>query len=169
MPTTISGTSGVLGNSGAFIAGTAVSASGTSVDFTSIPSWAKRVTVMFNGVSTNGTSPVIIQIGAGSVSTSGYLASGVGTGPSSIGTADFTTGFPTSNVTAAADALYGQYAICLLASNAWTFSGAARRASTSSGSGCGAITLGGALDRVRITTVNGTDTFDAGTINILYE
>ena len=29
--------------------------------------------------------------------------------------------------------------------------------------------LSGALDRVRITTVLGTPTFDAGTINIMYE
>jgi hypothetical protein len=35
--------------------------------------------------------------------------------------------------------------------------------------GGGSVTLSGTLDRVRITTVNGTDTFDAGTINILYE
>ena len=33
----------------------------------------------------------------------------------------------------------------------------------------GRVTLSGALDRVRVTTVNGTDTFDAGSINILYE
>lgn len=33
----------------------------------------------------------------------------------------------------------------------------------------GDLLLSGTLDRVRITTANGTDTFDAGTINILYE
>jgi hypothetical protein len=49
------------------------STSGTSVDFTGIPSWVKRVTVMFSGVSTNGTSVVLVQLGAGSVTTSGYL------------------------------------------------------------------------------------------------
>jgi hypothetical protein len=33
----------------------------------------------------------------------------------------------------------------------------------------GFVPLSGTLDRVRITTANGTDTFDAGSINILYE
>ena len=46
--------------------------SGTSITFTGIPSWVKRITVMFNGVSTSGTSPVQIQLGAGSVTTTGY-------------------------------------------------------------------------------------------------
>jgi hypothetical protein len=35
--------------------------------------------------------------------------------------------------------------------------------------GGGVLALGGVLDRIRITTINGTDTFDAGSINILYE
>ena len=50
------------------------STSGTSIDFTSIPSWVKRITLMFNGVSTNGTSNYQIQIGSGSVTTSGYTS-----------------------------------------------------------------------------------------------
>lgn len=49
------------------------STSGTAIDFTGIPSWVKRITVMFSGVSTNGTSVPQIQVGAGSVTTSGYL------------------------------------------------------------------------------------------------
>ena len=48
------------------------STSGTAIDFTGIPSWAKRITVMFNGVSTNGTSNPQIQLGSGSPTTSGY-------------------------------------------------------------------------------------------------
>ena len=53
---------------GQLVSGTAVaSTSGTSIDFTGIPSWVKRITVMFNGVSTSGTSFKQIQIGSGSV------------------------------------------------------------------------------------------------------
>ena len=37
------------------------------------------------------------------------------------------------------------------------------------GGGGNCPALGGALDRVRISTVNGTDTFDAGSINISWE
>ena len=35
--------------------------------------------------------------------------------------------------------------------------------------GGGSVTLSGALDRVVLTTVGGTDTFDAGSVNIIYE
>jgi hypothetical protein len=35
--------------------------------------------------------------------------------------------------------------------------------------GGGSVSLSGSLDRLRLTTTGGTDTFDNGTINILYE
>lgn len=166
----LSGTSGVLDNSGAFIAGTAVaSTSGTSIDFTSIPSWVKRITVMLNVVSTNGTSYPQIQIGSGSVTTSGYLWRGGYLATTSVVGASFTSGFVCRSDDAAA-VLSGSVVLTTLGSNVWT-------ATMSIGSitygaimlGGGGITLGGTLDRVRVTTVNGTDTFDAGSINILYE
>jgi hypothetical protein len=64
MAITISGTDGegVTGNVGAFTAGTAVTASGTSIDFTDIPNWVKRITVMLNGISSNGTNLFLIQL-----------------------------------------------------------------------------------------------------------
>jgi len=71
MTVTINGSAGVTTNSGAVYdslqRGTAVSASGTSVDFTSIPSWVRRITVMLSGVSLSGTSNYVFQIGAGSI------------------------------------------------------------------------------------------------------
>jgi hypothetical protein len=159
------------GVSGTLVQGTAVaSTSGTSIDFTSIPSWVKRITVCFNGVSTNGSSNVQIQIGTSSgVETTGYN-SGAGYG-TTVGTfASSTTGF-ILDVSATASALrYGSMIINLLGSNIWanqccTFS----TTTTTNTSGGGAKTLSTTLDRVRITTVNGTDTFDAGSINIQYE
>ena len=151
---------------------TSVSASGTSVDFTSIPSWVKKITVMFSGVSTNSTSPPQIQIGAGSVTTSGYLGSNSLVG-SSVVTVNFTSGFGiginTSNWLAA-NILHGSIVLSLITGNTWSASGCT---SISNGANSfltsGSIALGGTLDRVRITTVNGTDTFDAGSINIMYE
>ncbi len=167
MPLVLNGTTGVQDNSGAFVAGTAVaSTSGTSIDFTSIPSWVKRVTVMFNGVSTSGTSNIQIQIGAGSVDTASYVST-ASTNGSSLATS--TAGFITAGTTAAATTVNGWYAICLLGSNAWTGSGSLARADGNMNNAGGAKTLSGTLDRVRITTVNGTDAFDAGSINILYE
>jgi len=75
--------------------GTAVaSTSGTSIDFTSLPSWVKRITVMFNGVSTNSSSDVICQIGSGSFTTTGYSACGSILSISSMASSTYTTGFP---------------------------------------------------------------------------
>ena len=51
---------------------TAKTATGTSVDFTGIPGWAKKITVMLNGVSTNGTSIPVVRLGSGTVQTTGY-------------------------------------------------------------------------------------------------
>jgi hypothetical protein len=54
--------------------------------------------------------------------------------------------------------------------NTWCLSGAFHELVYSVGNVVsGSKTLAGTLDRIRITTVNGTDTFDAGQINILYE
>ena len=166
----LNGTTGVQGNSGAFVAGTAVaSTSGTSIDFTGIPSWVKQITVMFNGVSTNGTSNILIQLGSGSVTTSGYTSTAAST--YGLGTAinTSTAGLICTSEIAAAGVLFGNLIICLQNnSNGFTsssvLSGNSRMQYASGG-----VTLSGTLDRVRITTVNGTDTFDAGSINILFE
>lgn len=170
MPLTLSGTSGVLDNSGAFIAGTAVnSTSGTSIDFTSIPSWVKRITVMWNGVSTNGTSPTQIQLGAGSVTTSGYVTSGGYYGSGQFG-GTATTGFATQGWSSAANAFTGVFTFVLVSGNTWLGTGIfVPDTQPYQGSVSGKIALSGTLDRIRVTTVNGTDTFDGGTINILYE
>jgi hypothetical protein len=156
------------GVSGVITQGTvATSTSGTSIDFLTIPSWVKRITVMFNGVSTNGTSSFLIQIGAGSVTTSGY----VGNASSYANTiATSTAGFVLTQANVASVAYSGHIVITNLTSNTWVESSVLIPTNSQTGQGSGGnIALGGTLDRVRITTVNGTDTFDAGTINILYE
>jgi hypothetical protein len=143
--------------------------SGTSIDFTGIPSWVKRVTVMFNGVSTNGSSSVLLQLGnSGGIETSGYLGS-VNDGDSAAQNAQFSDGFRDSTANAAI-VRHGQYIFSNITGNTWAcvfqlgFSNAAAVRQ-----GAGSKTLSGTLDRVCITTANGTDTFDAGSINILYE
>ena len=157
---------------GRIVQGTAQnSTSGTSIDFTSIPSWVKRVTVMFQGVSTNGTSLIQLQLGAGSVTTSGYATQSSYISGTAVANAGYTSGFIVVNSVLAA-ATYGGVAVFnLLGSNIWC--GSSTLVFASGGSAVfhsgGSITLSGTLDRIRITTVNGTDTFDAGSINILYE
>ena len=173
MPLVLNGTTGVQDNSGAFVAGTAVATtSGTSIDFTGIPSWVKRISICFSGVSTNGTSLMMIQIGAGSVTTSGY-ASGAWT--ANTANTSNASGFILGGGSSQTGGNYnGLIVLATLGSNRWIESGtlgeSANPASFGGASVSGGnLTLGGTLDRVRITTVNGTDTFDAGNINILYE
>ena len=170
---TVSGTVQGSPVRGGLVSGTAVaSTSGTSIDFTGIPSWVKRITVMFSGVSTSGTSNIQIQLGTGGTpTTSGYL-SGAGTGASTniFTGANSTTGLILTGGTAAICVYHGAVNILNISSNSWCSSGALGRSDALSGvSNGGSVALSGVLDRVRITTVNGTDTFDAGTINIIYE
>jgi hypothetical protein len=155
--------------------GTAVaSTSGTSIDFTGLPSWIKRITVMFSGVSTTSTSNVQIQIGTGGTpTTSGYLGTvSYIAGTNTTGSNSFTAGFGVINATAAADVYHGQMFLTLLdsATNKWTYSSSVCRSDgTVNYFGAGSIGLAGVLNIVRITTALGTPTFDAGSINILYE
>jgi len=142
------------------------STSGTTVDFTGIPSWVKRVTVMFSGVSTGGSSALIVQLGtSGGFVSTGYISgSETGTGSSSItsGLACGRTGVVTASST-----YYGFLEIVTLGSNVWVSSGNTWDASVCY-TNAGGVTLGGTLTQVRVTTVS-ADTFDAGSINILYE
>jgi hypothetical protein len=126
---------------------------------------------MFSGVSTSGTSNPLVQIGAGSVTSSGYAANSTYAGNSGTAGTSSTAGFIifSSNAT---NLVTGHLVITLVGSNLWVSShslGVNTAGTIYCLAGGGAVTLGGTLDRVRITTVNGTDTFDAGSINILYE
>ena len=150
--------------------GTAIaSTSGTSIDFTGIPSWAKRISVMFNGVSTSGTSNYLIQIGNGSIVTSGYVSSSSVIGAATCLSSSYTTGF---GIRASASAFLHSGAVVInnITGNTWVAQGSLSEVSSPATYICsGVLALVGTLDRIRLTTVNGTDTFDAGSINIMYE
>jgi hypothetical protein len=177
MSVIINGSAGVTTNSGAVYnsiqSDTVKTATGTSVDFTSIPSWVKRITVMLSGVSTSGTSLPLIQLGdSGGIENTGYLSSASYLANSSGITVNGTTGFPLTGANLAADLRNGSYIITLLdpASNLWSIFGVSGTSNlTQTGLTGGSKSLSATLDRIRITTVNGTDTFDAGSVNILYE
>jgi hypothetical protein len=149
---------------------TTVSASTTVVDFTGLPSGIKQITVLLNGVSTNGTSPLQIQIGtSGGFVTTGYSGA-TDLFFSSPGGVLRTTGFGLGNASLAAYTFVTVTTITSMGGNVWvggTYGVTTNTATTVLGNG--AVTLGGTLDRVRITTVGGVNTFDAGTINILYQ
>ena len=143
---------------------------GTSIDFTSIPSWAKRITVMFNGLSLNSTSTLRFRLGtSGAVETSGYVGTAINAAASPT-VQSFTAGFDMYGGMTAATAVYGAVTFSLIGSNAWVANGIIATSLVGANSISGTKTLAGTLDMVRITTVSGTDTFDAnGGVNILYE
>jgi hypothetical protein len=158
---------------GGLQSGTSVSASGNAVDFTGIPATAKQITVMFNGVTTNATSPVIIQVGSGSFSTSGY-ASGASYSAVAGAYINATIGLAIEPTGASASTAvrYGGVVISLISSNIYTSQGSVYSGPSGgpvSASGGVTPNLAGALDRIRITTLAGTSTFNAGSINIMYQ
>lgn len=150
------------------------STSGTSIDFTGIPSWAKRITVVLNGVSLSGTANPRIQLGTGGTpETTGYAATcGYITsfGPAA-NSGSSTSGFDSVVSGAAAFALSGALVITNVSGNIWVAQGVFGNVTSTVFSiyMSGTKTLAGTLNMVRITSTNGTDTFDAGSINILYE
>lgn len=151
--------------------GTAVATtSGTSHDFTSIPSWVKRITVSLSGVSTSGTSNLLIQLGTSiGVTTTGYVSSAT-TPDGSTATLSSTAGMMlTEQIQSAANTFMGSVMVSIVSGNTWVASGVIGSSEPRVSISGGTVTLSSALDRIRLTTVNGTDTFDAGTINIIYE
>jgi hypothetical protein len=170
---TITGASISSMNSSVITRGTAVATtSGTAVDFTGIPSWVKRITVMFNQVSGTGssagvTSNFIIQIGdSGGIETSGYSGGSFNRGIA----ANNTIGFDLTAQQDDTQLWSGSVTITNLSGNIWCESGVLSGTSASFvGASGGSKTLSATLDRVRITIYNGTDTFDNGSVNILYE
>ena len=156
--------------------GTAVaSTSGTSIDFTGLPSWIKRITVLFQSVSTGTASnpPLAFLLGtSGGFASSGYLTStGSISGAGAVNTvSNITTNFQFIQPSSAANSAHGKIVFENISGNIWVGTGSLAQSDVGRLSWVtGSITLSGVLDRVRMTTVGGTDTFDAGSINIQYE
>jgi hypothetical protein len=151
------------------------STSGTNIDFTSIPSTVKRITVVFDAVSLSGSSAIRIQLGTGSTTytTTGYVTFGVTFGASSSSGATDTGGFPIGeNHTAGGPTAYGgSCVITNVTGNNWSYMAVMGGNSGTNGGqlGGGSVPLGAVLTAIRVTTVSGTDVFDAGSINVLYE
>ena len=148
------------------INGTTVSAeqattSGTSIDFTGIPAGVKKITVCFTGVSMSGSANYLIQLGdAGGIETSGYLG---------------LTGTSSTRVLSTAGLILfsggaSDFYLANSASFKWVGKGIITRSdSTDYGFGSTSKTLSQELTQVRITAVNGSDTFDAGVASIQFQ
>lgn len=144
---------------------TRATTSGTSVDFTGVPSWAKRITLILNGVSASALGSTLVQIGTSAgLEITGYNSYGTAFSGSLASTAGFVifngnAGFTT----------IGHMVLTNMTGNVWVSSHQGMAGGGYFLLGGGSKTLSGVLDRVRITTTSGTDTFDAGSINLLYE
>lgn len=145
---------------------TVATTSGTAIDVTGIPSWAKRVTIAFNNTSTTGTNDYQIQIGNGTLVTTGYTSNS-----SSGSTADSnSTGFRiTSIVASAGTTMAGLVTLLNMGNGIWIEAGNLAGTSNSVNISGGSLNLGTSIDRLRLTTLAGTDTFDAGSISVTYE
>lgn len=171
--------SGLVGGASLITSGTVQTpASGTSVDFTSIPSWVKRITLNMASIGTNGTSGnLTLYLGTGATPT--YTTSGyTGTSTTIRGsantptTADLNTGFQVSRLLAAGNITSGMYIITLMdaATNKWVCSmQAVRTDEPTVVLIAGFIALSATLTAVRFTTTTGVNSFTTGSVNILYE
>jgi len=145
------------------------STSGTSIDFTGIPSWVKRVTVLCSGISKSGTANFLFQIGdSGGVETTGYVSGTFAATSAALIYAYPTNGFQTLGDAAGVVLVYGSIVFSNVSGNIWIASGMLF-GNNYNVQIAGQKELSATLDRVRVTTTNGTDTFDAGSINILFE
>lgn len=159
---------------GAIVSGTPTSPVGVvAVNYTSIPSWVKRITIHFESLSTDGTSNLHVQIGdSGGIETSGYLGSASSIALSTVASVNHTAGFGLTASTAATSVLHGSMVLTLIdaSTNTWVSSSTVGASDTT---GCqvaaGSKSLSATLDRLRITTVSGTPLLDNGKVNILYE
>ena len=144
---------------------TVKSATGTSVDFTGIPSWVRRVTVTLIDVSGSGSSVFLVRLGTSAgITTTGYVGATAGAG----GNTSATAGIPLNHAVGSADTTSGNLIIINPTGNTWIAGGSFSRGGGAV-TGAGSVTLGSVLTQLRLTTTNGTDTFDAGSINLLYE
>jgi hypothetical protein len=165
------GPQGIPGPSGGFIGSGVAATGGTVIDFTGIPSNAKRITIMLYGLSISASKAILIQLGSdGGVTATGYKGMEFNhvnaNTPSSTA---FDTGFCVSNSTAS-QTYFGHAVFTLVGNNAWVGSsiigslGASRNYTSGGG-----VQLPGILDRVRVTTEGGVTNFNGGAVNIIYE
>ena len=151
------------------VAGTVVATtSETTKDFTSIPAGVKEITLMLDGMSTNGTTDYLLQLGdSGGIETSGYAA--VATNTHDGTTPSGTAGFTLSVDVAAATLSHGFVTIKLLDASTftWVAAGNIHQTGQALTSVAGSKSLSAELTQIRLTSVN-PNTFDAGKINIHY-
>lgn len=147
----------------------AVAGSGATIDFTDIPSWARRITVTGQGVSTNGTNRILLRIGDGAIIATGYLGA-LSTMTATVATVAFTNSCGLTDTIAATSVYRFKCDIFNTSGNIWVFSGSGAFSDVAATTNFASeLTLSGKLDRVRVLIAGGVDNFDAGSFNIAWE
>ena len=167
---TISGDGSSLTGVSPFTHGTSVTISGvTDYTITGIPSGVKRLSVLLYDISTNGTASLRIRLGKSTgILTSGYLSVGGGQSSNSLTNVADTTCFILMDQTVnASDTQRGVYTLTKSNDNKWFMEGSGVRQGVYRNYACGAVDLGGTLDRIQLT--NAGNTFDGGTMTLMWE
>ena len=168
MTTTIRGSDNFDTGESRIRSGAVQSASGqTELLFSSIPSWARRIKVVFNGISTAGTSSMLVQLGVGVQQSSGYESTGVYVA-ATVSPVTSTSGFICGGA-GASNVYSGAFTIDLVDGFDYVASISGRATALGAVAGGGRVTLSGTADMIRFTTNTGADTFDAGSVNVSWE
>jgi hypothetical protein len=145
--------------------------SGTSFEYTGLPSWVTKITLMLKEVSLSGGDDFLVQLSTGGVYTvTGYLSTSLFIAAATAnGSVSDTTGFVIlANVAANSHSGHLVLTRFSAADHTWIASGVVRRSTTAVDACAGMVTLSGLMDGIRIKA-SGANTFDAGSINIMLE
>jgi hypothetical protein len=156
----------LMGRSNMYVGTAQVTTSGTSIEVTGVPSWINNILLPLAGVSTNGTDSWLVQIGdSGGYETTGYVSTSINAvGSGANGAISSTAGF-IIRCAEAGNTASGHIMLTRLSGNTWVCSHNMKLTTTYGATGGGDKTLSDALDRFRLTTTGGANTFDAGALN----
>jgi hypothetical protein len=145
----------------------------TLIEYTSIPSWVKRITLLLDGVSTSSTGVLTVRIGTASgIENTGYTSVVSNVATSTVGTqSGVVSGFELVTTGLATYTYAGQYVLTNITGNTWVLTGSLHvgGVTTSQQFISGRKAVASILTRIQLTTTGGTDFFDGGSINIVYE
>ena len=170
MPMTLDGSAGMTAPQGAVYNGlqqmtAQATTSGANIDFTGIPLWVRRITISFNAVDVSA-GQILIQLGSGTFTTSGYTSTGAQINTSS--SSNVTATSATNGFAMRGNPFSGNMVLINVSGNIWAESYSGKVNTTTISVGGGEVTLSGSVDRLRVTT-NGANTFTAGSVNVIYE
>lgn len=145
---------------------------GTNNVFSSIPSWAKKITVVFDAISLSGSANLLLQLGTSAAIESSSYASNCATVQSSATVITTDTFGIVTRLAGTSNYASGIIDLIKIYGNFWIAKGAVRHfgASDFVSTVTGQKNLSGAIGQLRLISSNGTDTFkSSGAFNVFYE